>query len=87
MSQVGPQDKEPGLLAAVQAVFCAFFGVRGSKAHEEVSHLRPVYFVVAGLSSDVLNVMLGNKNECFLPRPHPRKPLGEKGLRGTGGTP
>ncbi|PZP54151.1 MAG: hypothetical protein DI596_12975 [Azospira oryzae] len=58
MSQVGPQDKEPGPLAAVKAVFCAFFGVRGSKAHEEVSHLRPVYFVVAGIVGAALFVLV-----------------------------
>ncbi|GIX27808.1 DUF2970 domain-containing protein [Pelomicrobium sp. G1] len=51
------KEGKAGPLAALKAVFWAFFGIRKRQAHEEVSHLRPVHFVVAGLIGASLFVL------------------------------
>jgi hypothetical protein len=50
-----PQRK-PGPVAAVLAVLAAFYGVRKAKSHEQVRHLRPAHFIVAGVIMAVLFV-------------------------------
>ncbi|MFZ5555158.1 MAG: DUF2970 domain-containing protein [Pseudomonadota bacterium] len=51
-----PPERKPGALAAVLAVLSAFFGVRKAKSHEQVKHLRPVHFIIAGIVLAVLFV-------------------------------
>ncbi|HSO07576.1 MAG TPA: DUF2970 domain-containing protein [Pelomicrobium sp.] len=53
----GQDGRRPGPIAAVLAVLSAFFGVRKAKSHEQVKHLRPVHFIVAGVVLAVLFVV------------------------------
>jgi hypothetical protein len=50
------EGRRPGALAAVLAVLSAFFGVRKARSHEQVQHLRPGHFIVAGIVLAVLFV-------------------------------
>lgn len=49
--------RKPGPIAAVLAVLAAFFGVRKADSHEQVKHLRPAHFIVAGIGLAIVFVV------------------------------
>jgi hypothetical protein len=45
-----PVTSAPSLIRTLKAVGASFFGVRGSRAHQDdLRHLKPVHVILAGL--------------------------------------
>lgn len=55
----GREDEPMGFIGAMKSIGWAFFGVRGRSGHErDVSRLRPVHVIAAGLLGAFLFVMI-----------------------------